>query len=75
MSETTKRVVHNVVAHPLLVLWPRVGEWLHERTAPGEETEVCEGCRCRYVTHWDAEGVPLCDECWADLVAETEVQS
>lgn len=26
--------VHNVVAHPLLVLWPRAGEWLHERTAP-----------------------------------------
>jgi hypothetical protein len=26
--------LHNPVAHPLLVLWPRVGEWLHERTAP-----------------------------------------
>ena len=25
---------HNVVAHPLLVLWPRVGRWLHERTEP-----------------------------------------
>lgn len=28
------RFVHNVIAHPLLVLWPRVGEWLHERTHP-----------------------------------------
>lgn len=27
-------VIHNVVAHPLLVLWPRLGEWLHERTEP-----------------------------------------
>jgi hypothetical protein len=26
--------VHNLVAHPLLVLCPPVGEWLHERTAP-----------------------------------------
>jgi hypothetical protein len=26
--------VHNVIAHPLLVLWPRVGRWLHERTEP-----------------------------------------
>lgn len=25
---------HNVVAHPLLVLWPRLGRWLHDRTAP-----------------------------------------
>lgn len=25
---------HNVVAHPLLVLWPRFGRWLHERTEP-----------------------------------------
>ncbi len=29
-----RRFVHNVIAHPLLVLWPRLGEWLHERTAP-----------------------------------------
>lgn len=28
------RFIHNVIAHPLLVLWPRVGEWLHERTSP-----------------------------------------
>jgi len=27
------RFVHNVVAHPLLELWPRVGLWLHEQTA------------------------------------------
>lgn len=26
-------VVHNCVAHPLLVVWPRVGEWLHDWTA------------------------------------------
>ena len=25
---------HNVVAHPLLVLWPRLGRWLHDRTEP-----------------------------------------
>jgi hypothetical protein len=25
---------HNVVAHPLLVMWPRVGRWLHDRTEP-----------------------------------------
>lgn len=24
--------VHNLVAHPLLVLCPPLGEWLHERT-------------------------------------------
>lgn len=28
------RFLHNVIAHPLLVLWPRVGEWLHDRTEP-----------------------------------------
>lgn len=28
--------VHNVVAHPLLVLCPPVGVWLHDRTDPGE---------------------------------------
>ncbi len=27
-------LVHNLVAHPLLVLCPPVGEWLHDRTAP-----------------------------------------
>lgn len=28
------RFLHNVVAHPLLVLWPRLGRWLHDRTEP-----------------------------------------
>ena len=22
-------VVHNAVAHPLMVVWPKAGEWLH----------------------------------------------
>jgi hypothetical protein len=26
--------IHNLVAHPLLVLWPRLGEWLHGLTEP-----------------------------------------
>ena len=25
-------IVHNVIAHPLMVVWPRVGERLHEWT-------------------------------------------
>lgn len=25
--------VHNVIAHPLLWVWPRLGHWLHDRTA------------------------------------------
>jgi hypothetical protein len=25
-------VMHNAVAHPLMVVWPRAGEWLHEWT-------------------------------------------
>jgi hypothetical protein len=29
-----RHVVHNVVAHPLLVIWPAAGEWLHDRTSP-----------------------------------------
>ena len=28
------RFAHNVIAHPLLVLCPPIGEWLHERTEP-----------------------------------------
>lgn len=32
-------VLHNVIAHPLLVLWPRFGMWLHERTDPTDESE------------------------------------
>ncbi len=26
--------LHNAVAHPLLVLWPRLGRWVHDRTEP-----------------------------------------
>ena len=26
--------MHNLVAHPLLVVWPQAGAWLHERTMP-----------------------------------------
>lgn len=28
------RFIHNVIAHPLLVLCPPLGEWLHDRTRP-----------------------------------------
>lgn len=31
---TWRYALHNLVAHPLLVLWPRVGAWLHDWTAP-----------------------------------------
>lgn len=34
LAASVRWAVHNVVAHPLLVLWPRVGERLHDRTAP-----------------------------------------
>lgn len=34
---TPQFIVHNLVAHPLLVLWPRVGEWLHAITAPADD--------------------------------------
>lgn len=27
-------VIHNLFAHPLLVLFPPLGEWLHDRTEP-----------------------------------------
>jgi len=27
--------LHNLVAHPLLVLCPPLGHWLHAKTAPG----------------------------------------
>lgn len=26
-------IAHNCVAHPLMVLWPRLGAWLHGWTA------------------------------------------
>lgn len=32
-SHRVASIIHNLVAHPLLVLWPSVGEWLHELTA------------------------------------------
>lgn len=31
---TRREKLHHLLAHPLLVLWPRVGEFLHELTAP-----------------------------------------
>lgn len=31
------RIVHNVVAHPLLVICPPIGEWLHDLTAPRDD--------------------------------------
>lgn len=34
---TWRRIVHNVVAHPLLELCPPLGERLHDRTAPPDE--------------------------------------
>jgi NTP pyrophosphatase (non-canonical NTP hydrolase) len=37
MGDRLRWWVHNLVAHPLLVLWPRVGEWLHARTDPAVE--------------------------------------
>jgi len=32
--EEVDAFVHNVVAHPLLVLVPPLGRWLHGRTSP-----------------------------------------
>lgn len=37
MTERFRWAVHNIVAHPLLVLCPPLGEWLHELTAPEEQ--------------------------------------
>lgn len=34
MSGWLSRFLHNVVAHPLLIICPPLGEWLHERTTP-----------------------------------------
>lgn len=34
MRRFVSRFVHNVVAHPLLVLCPPLGQWLHDRTEP-----------------------------------------
>lgn len=32
VMDTLKWWVHNLVAHPLLILCPPLGEWLHDRT-------------------------------------------
>lgn len=32
MRRWFSRFVHNVIAHPLLILCPPLGEWLHDRT-------------------------------------------
>lgn len=29
-----QRQLHNIVAHPLLELWPAAGEWLHDAASP-----------------------------------------
>jgi hypothetical protein len=34
VARTRPHFVHNVIAHPLLVIWPRAGEWLHPRSKP-----------------------------------------
>ena len=34
--------LHNLVAHPLLVLWPRLGNWLHDRTIPAQAPQQTE---------------------------------
>jgi hypothetical protein len=33
ISETRAGAPHNLIAHPLLVLWPRLGELVHDYTA------------------------------------------
>lgn len=33
---------HNVIAHPLLVICPPLGEWLHERTSETVPTRYAE---------------------------------
>lgn len=37
--------IHNLIAHPLLVLCPPLGEWLHDRTIdePHELSTDAEG--------------------------------
>lgn len=39
VTASRRWVVHNVVAHPLLVLCPPLGEWLHDRTLPDEDDD------------------------------------
>jgi len=33
-------LLHNLIAHPLLVLCPRLGAWLHEHTDPSDTDAV-----------------------------------
>jgi hypothetical protein len=40
LRATARWWVHNVIAHPLLVLFPPIGYWLHDRTTPDHETET-----------------------------------
>lgn len=51
MGGRARWVVHNLVAHPLLVLCPPLGRWLHDRTAPPPEVLyeriVCPECHGR----------------------------
>lgn len=34
MAERVRWWIHNLVAHPLLVLCPPLGRWVHDATAP-----------------------------------------
>lgn len=43
MAERLKWIIHNVVAHPLLVVCPPLGWRLHDATAPPEPEEVAGG--------------------------------
>lgn len=37
VATTPRWAVHNIIAHPLLVLWPRFGVWLHDWTIPEDD--------------------------------------
>jgi hypothetical protein len=45
MKRRLRFAVHNVIAHPLLVLCPPVGRWLHDKTAPAGELTKAEFAR------------------------------
>lgn len=36
------------------------------------DDEKCECCNSPFVAYHDAEGIPLCEECWKDLVSEQD---
>jgi hypothetical protein len=38
--------LHNVIAHPLLVIWPKAGGWLHDLTIPTPLVRTCRECGC-----------------------------